>query len=286
VTTPDFTPMPSLYPFTSRWFPSAAGRMHYVDEGAGRPLLLLHGNPTWSFLYRDVIRRLAGRFRCIAVDYLGFGLSERPPGFGYTPAEHAAVVSELIRRLDLAGLVVMGHDWGGPIGLSAAADNVERVRGLVLGNTWFWPMDWRGRMFARLMSSRSMQRRIRQHNLFVERVLPQDVRRILTDDELAHYRGVQPTPELRVGVAEFPRQLVAATSWLAQLEQCVTRELGATKTLVTYPMRDKGLRAKTTLPRFRATFRDIEVVELEGAKHFFLEDESDRVADAIAARFG
>jgi len=82
MTTPDFTPMPSLYPFTSRWFPSAAGRMHYIDEGAGQPLLLLHGNPTWSFLYRDVIRRLAGRFRCIAVDYLGFGLSERPPGFG------------------------------------------------------------------------------------------------------------------------------------------------------------------------------------------------------------
>src|SRR5215475_12909511 len=98
MTTPDFTPMPSLYPFTSRWFPSAAGRMHYVDEGAGRPLLLLHGNPTWSFLYRDVIRRLAGRFRCIAVDYLGFGLSERPPGFGYTPAEHAAAVRRRRQR--------------------------------------------------------------------------------------------------------------------------------------------------------------------------------------------
>src|SRR5215468_7648369 len=139
MTTPDFTPMPGLYPFTSRWFTSAAGRMHYVDEGAGRPLLLLHGNPTWSFLYRDVIRRLAGRFRCIAVDYLGFGLSERPPGFGYTPAEHAAVVSELIRRLDLAGLVVMGHDWAARSGCPPPPTTSSASAG------WCWAIPGSGR---------------------------------------------------------------------------------------------------------------------------------------------
>ena len=67
-------------------------RVHYVDEGDGPPLLLLHGNPTWSFLYRDVIRGLRDRFRCIALDYPGFGLSQAPPGYGFTPAEHARVV--------------------------------------------------------------------------------------------------------------------------------------------------------------------------------------------------
>ena len=73
-----FTPSPQLYPFESRWFESSAGRVHYVDEGEGQPILMCHGNPTWSFLYRNVIRSLRDRFRCIAVDYPGFGLSDHP----------------------------------------------------------------------------------------------------------------------------------------------------------------------------------------------------------------
>jgi len=74
----DFTPDPALYPFESRWFDSSQGRIHYIDEGEGPPLLLCHGNPTWSFLYRNIVIGLRDRFRCIAPDYLGFGLSDRP----------------------------------------------------------------------------------------------------------------------------------------------------------------------------------------------------------------
>jgi haloalkane dehalogenase len=86
----DFTPDPALYPFTSRWFESSAGRMHYIDEGQGRPILFCHGNPMWSFLYRNIITALRSQFRCIAADLHGFGLSERPDhNFGYTAEEHA-----------------------------------------------------------------------------------------------------------------------------------------------------------------------------------------------------
>jgi haloalkane dehalogenase len=149
----DFVPAPALFPFRSRWFGSTAGRVHYLDEGDGTPILLLHGNPTWSFLYRHLIPLLADRFRCLAVDYPGFGLSDRPPGYRYTPAEHAQVVGELVDHLDLADLLVMGHDWGGPIGLSVAAARAGRVCGLILGNTWFWPPDARLRLFSAVMSS-------------------------------------------------------------------------------------------------------------------------------------
>ena len=282
---PDFKPSAQLYPFESRWFETSCGRLHYVDEGSGRPILLLHGNPTWSFLYRNVIARLRDRFRCVAVDYLGFGLSERPSGFAYTPRQHVEVVSQLVRHLDLSGLVVAGHDWGGPIGLGVAALDPERVEGLVLGNTWFWPPTLGARLFSRVMSSHWMQRRIREENYFVDRLLPGGIVRKLSDEEMAHYRGVQSTADLRVGVAEFPRQIVAAASWLADLQRSVTRDLATKRVLVTYPMRDLGFRAGKILPRFRATFRDIEVVELRHAKHFFLEDESDVIAASIAARF-
>src|SRR5262245_48366233 len=81
-----FTPSPALYPFESRWFETDGIRVHYIDEGTGRPILMCHGNPTWSFLYRKLIGRLRGRFRCVAADYPGFGLSDRPEGYGYTPA--------------------------------------------------------------------------------------------------------------------------------------------------------------------------------------------------------
>lgn len=282
---PDFVPSPELYPFTSRWLDTSRGRLHYLDEGTGRPLLLLHGNPTWSFLYRDLILALKDRFRCVAIDYLGFGLSERPSGFDYTPAEHATVVGEVIRQLDLRDLIVMGHDWGGPTGLSAAADNADRVSGLVLGNTAFWPPDRTARLFSRMMSTGFVQRRILRRNFFVERFLFPSVTRTLSEEEKDHYRKAQPTPELRVAVAQGPRQIVAATPWLTELEGRVQRELANKQVLVTYPMADRAFPAKTTLPRFRATFDDIQIVELPGTKHFFLEDQSPRVAEAIRSRF-
>ena len=137
----DFTPDPSLYPFEPHWFDGYAGQMHYVDEGDGPPILFCHGNPTWSFLYRNIITRLRGRFRCVAVDYLGFGLSERPDGYGYTIEEHARCAGELADRLQLDGFITMGQDWGGPISMAVGTARAERVRGVVLGNTWFWPAD-------------------------------------------------------------------------------------------------------------------------------------------------
>lgn len=247
---------------------------------------MLHGNPTWSFLYRNLIKGLRDRFRCLAVDYPGFGLSDRPRDFGYTPAEHASVVGRLVRQLDLRDLIVMGHDWGGPIGTRVAADDSERVTGLVLGNTWFWPPDRRGRTFSRIMSSRPLQWAILNRNFFVERILPSGVNRRLSDEEMEHYRGVQPTPEARRGVAEFPRQIVAATPWLRDLEHAVPRELGLKRVLITWPMRDVAFPAKTVLPRLRAAFSDARVVELPEARHYFQEDAPDDVVRAIADRFG
>lgn len=281
----NFTPSPELYPFQSRWFESSAGRVHYVDEGKGQPILMCHGNPTWSFLYRNVIRSLRDRFRCIAVDYPGFGLSDHPDGYGYTVAEHAGVVGELVSELDPSELIVLGHDWGGPIGTSVASSNPDRVAGLVFGGTFFWPTDRRGRIFSRVMSSRPMQRAIIKRNFFVERLLPAAINRRLGPEEMEHYRAVLPTPESRAGVAQFPRQIIDATPLLAELEQRVPERLGGKRVLITYPMKDAAFPAKTTLPRMLDAFSDVEVVELPEAKHYFAEDAADQIADAILGRF-
>ncbi len=284
---PDFRPSPDLYPFESRWHESSkAGRMHYVDEGDGQPILMLHGNPTWSFLYRRVISGLRDRFRCVAVDYPGFGLSDRPTDYGYTAEEHAQVIGALVDSLQLSEFILMGQDWGGPIGLRIAADRADRVHGLVLGNTWFWPMTaTNGKIFSRVMSSPPLQWAILRRNFFVERLMPAGTSTKLPDEVMWHYRGVQPTPAARAGVAEYPRQILAAAPFLAQLERDVRARLGDKRVLLVWGMKDPAFPPKPVLGKMRTYFADHEVVELARAKHFIQEDAPEKIAAAIARRF-
>jgi haloalkane dehalogenase len=283
----DLTPDSQLYPFASRWFDSTRGRMHYVDEGSGPPILLCHGNPTWSFLYRDIIVALRDRFRCIAPDYLGFGLSERPPGFGYTIDEHAGVVGELVDHLGLDGYLTMGQDWGGPISMAVDVVRAERVRGIVLGNTWFWPADTLSmKAFSRVMSSAPLQYAILRRNFFVERLIPAGTSRRLSAAVMEHYRAVQPSAEARKGVAEMPKQILAAHPLLARLARDVPAKLGGKPALLVWGMKDVAFRPRPMLPRMRAAFPDHVLVELPNAKHFIQEDAPERIAAAITERFG
>jgi haloalkane dehalogenase len=281
----DFTPDPSLYPFTSRWFSSRAGQVHYVDEGTGPPILFCHGNPTWSFLYRKVITALRGSFRCIAVDYLGFGLSERPEGYGYTIEEHARCVGELVDHLQLDQLVTMGQDWGGPVSLAVAAARPERVRGVVLGDTWFWPADLRMTAFSVMMSTSWMQRRILEDNLFVERIVPLGMAHRLTPGEMDHYRKAQPSPEARRGVAEMPRQLLAARPLLRRLARDVPAVLGAKPALLVWGRKDLAFRPAHLLPPMQAAFPGNVTVVFPHARHYIQEDAPQEIAEAITGVF-
>ena len=287
----DFTPDPGLYPFESRWFDSSRGRLHYVDEGPpdfkGPPLLLCHGNPTWSFLYRNIIIALRDRFRCIAPDYLGFGLSDRPAGFGYTIDEHAGVVGEFVDYLGLDGYLTMGQDWGGPISMAVAVQRAERVRGVILGNTWFWRTDEpTTKIFSRVMGSPPMQWAILHRNFFVERLIPTGTAHRPSAAVMEHYRAVQPSPQARKGVAKMPKELLAAAPLLTRLGSEVPAKLGGKPALFVWGMKDFAFRPGPSLPRMRAAFPDHVLVELPTAKHFIQEDAPEEIAAAIIERFG
>ena len=283
----DFSPDPSLYPFQPRWFDSDVGRLHYIDEGDGPPILFCHGNPTWSFLYRNIVTRLRGQFRCIAADYLGFGLSGRPDAFGYTIEEHARCAGELVDHLGLDGFITMGQDWGGPVSMAVATARAERVRGVILGNTWFWPADQASmKVFSRVMSTPWMQRQILEKNLFVERIVPRGMVHRLTPAEMDHYRKVQPTPAARKGVAEMPKQILAARPLLARLARDVPATLGAKPALLVWGMKDLAFKPKPLLPRMQATFPGNLTVELPRARHYIQEDAPEQIAQAITKRFG
>lgn len=283
----EFTPDPELYPFTSRWFDSSRGRVHYIDEGTGPVIVFFHGNPTWSFLYRNIIAGLRDRFRCIAPDYLGFGLSERPSGFTYRIDEHVSVMGELVDHLELDRYLSMGQDWGGPISMAVGTERADRVRGVVLGNTWFWPTsELSTKVFSVVMGSPPMQWAITKRNFFVERMIPAGTSTSLDDAVMEHYRGVQPTPQDRAGVARMPKEILAARPLLERLSRDVPTKLGSKPALFVWGMKDFAFRPGPNLPRMREAFPDHVVVELAEANHFMQEDAPGQIAEAIIDRFG
>jgi len=128
------------YPFRTREFDTGDGWMSYVDEGRGRPIVFVHGSPTWSYLYRNVIKSLAPWHRCIAPDHLGFGLSEKPANVDYRPEKQAERFEALMFYLGIRDCTLVVHDAGGPIGLSFALNYPGRVRELVIINSWMWSL--------------------------------------------------------------------------------------------------------------------------------------------------
>ena len=255
--------------------------MHYVDEGSGPPLLLLHGNPTWSFLYRDLIKGLRDRFRCIAPDHPGFGLSQAASGYRYTPSEHAGVLERLILQLDLRGTTMMVQDWGGPIGFAAATRHPERFAAFVIGNSWAWPKSDAGtQVFSRLMGGPIGRYLILKRNVFVEKILPGGVRRKkLPEAVMQAYRGPFPTPESRVPLHVFPREILGSGSFLRELEGQLPA-LGDRPALIVWPTRDFAFR-EPERRRWEQIFPNHRTVTLEGAGHYIQEDAADEIVTAI-----
>ncbi len=128
-----------LYPFSSHYLALPDARMHYVDEGSGEPMLMVHGNPTWSFYWRNIITQFRDSHRTIAVDHIGCGLSDKPQQYNYRLQQHIDNLVALIDHLDLKNINLLVHDWGGAIGLGAALARPERFARLVLFNTGAFP---------------------------------------------------------------------------------------------------------------------------------------------------
>jgi len=127
-----------LYPFESRWLDRGAARMHYLDEGRGDPVVMVHGNPTWSFYYRNLVKALRNDHRCIVPDHIGCGLSDKPgdEAYDYVLERRAGDLTALLDHLGIEeNVTLVVHDWGGMIGLAWALRKPERIRRLVILNT-------------------------------------------------------------------------------------------------------------------------------------------------------
>ena len=123
------------YPFDSHFLDIDGHRYHYLDEGSGDPLLLVHGNPTWSFAWRHFATELSQDHRVLAVDHIGCGFSDKPQDYPYRLAQHVANLERFVESLDLTNVTLVAHDWGGAIGMGVATRHPERFSRFVLLNT-------------------------------------------------------------------------------------------------------------------------------------------------------
>lgn len=144
---PRLTRLGELYPFDSHYLEVIGGSMHYIDEGSGSPIVMLHGNPTWSFYYRELIKGLRDRYRVIVPDHMGCGLSDKPQGYPYTLSTHIDNFERLMDHLDLHDVTLAVHDWGGPIGFGWATRHPHRPGRFIVFNT---AVSLRGRMPLRI----------------------------------------------------------------------------------------------------------------------------------------
>jgi haloalkane dehalogenase len=252
--------------------------MHYVDEGSGQPVVMFHGEPSWSYLYRKMIPPvLASGRRAVAPDLAGFGRSDKPVDHGwYSYDAHVAHVSSVLASLDLSDAVVVVQDWGGPIGLRWAVENADRVAGLVILNTGLFT----GRVSKGFLAWREFARK--NPDLPVGFVVNGATATELPDAVVAAYEAPFPSADAKGGAATFPLlvPIDADQPGVAEM-QAVTDELGRWEKpcLVAFSDSDPVF----PFPRSGEVFVESipgagEQVRIEGAAHFLQEDAGEEIA--------
>lgn len=268
------------YPFTDRWLRTSDGVLHYLDEGTGPVLLFVHGTPTWSFEWRHLVSALSPRFRCIAVDHLGFGLSERPGGADYSPEAHARRFAEFADALDLRDVTVVVHDFGGPIALPWVLENQDRVRGLGVVNSWMWSFDDDPVLARRAKMAGSWLGRLlyRWLNASLRMLMPSVYgdRRKLTPEIHAQYLAPFRDRDARVDVLfALARSLHESRKHFASLWER-RAELASIPALVVWGAKDGAFGPKA-LDRWREALPHARVAPLPHAGHWPHEEESEQV---------
>jgi pimeloyl-ACP methyl ester carboxylesterase len=274
------------YPFKHHYFKVNDTTMHYVDEGEGEVLLFVHGTPSWSFEFRNVIKFLSKKYRCIAIDHIGFGLSEKPAKYDYTVQNHTASLLKLITHLQLNQFTMLVHDFGGIIGLAAAEQIPEKIKGLVILNTWCRSIqdEPEYKKMKMILGSPLMPLLYRYLNFSAKYILPAAFgeRSRLTPEIHQHFLRPFSKASERNGTIAFAKSLLRDQDYYAS----VGKKLSILKdkpVLIIWGMKDEFITEKHLL-WMQEQFPGSKVVRYDDAGHFVLEEKS-VVAGPVIAEF-
>ncbi|MFI0479675.1 alpha/beta fold hydrolase [Actinomadura sp. 9N215] len=289
------------YPFASRWYCRDGLRQHYIDEGAGPPVLFVHGNPSWSYLWRRPVLAMRDRFRCIAPDHIGMGLSDKPgeDRYTYTLAARVDDLDALIEYLIAdrgapeRGWTLAMHDWGGPIVMAWAARHPERVARLVVCNTAAFPNPYgeRARPVLRLplwvlRETRLGERLFLRHNAFARLATlpPLGVRRPLPRAVRASFLAPYDRPEHRRAIQRFVQDIPLRPgdrAWpLLHTTSEALAQFAHLPTLIGWGLRDPVF-DQAFLREWQRRFPAARSHVYRDAGHYLLEDTGDRFLTAL-----
>lgn len=277
------------FPFAPHYAALNGVRIHFVDEGRGEPVVLLHGDPTWGYLYRRFIPALSRRRRCIVPDHMGMGKSDTPTSpVPYRLCHHIANLEALMLELALTDITLVLHDWGGPVGLGVATRHPERIKRLVLMNTWA-SAPWPGAPFPRLLEiirSERGERFVLERNGYLEPALlgttyhPER----LTKNVMAAYRAPFPTPESRLALLCWSRDIPVVETdpsyaEMKGIEDGLAR-FGRHPVLLIWGMRDPVL-PESVFHWWQRLYPQAVSYEIGDASHFLHEDAPEEVVGRI-----
>jgi len=291
------TPRLPDYPFESRWFDHGADlRQHYLDEGRGEVVLMLHGNPTWSYYYRHLVLALRRTHRCVVPDHIGMGWSDKPDDAHYEYSLRQRV-EDLGAFIDgvvgaVASITLVVHDWGGMIGLAWAVRNPARIARLVVLNTAGFPMPADKRLPRLLKLGRDSRLGaflILRLNAFAAGATWLAVTKPLSAAERSAYVAPYDTPANRIATLRFVQDipLIPADRGYELVRDTATMlpQLADRPILICWGLRDFVFDA-TFLREFARAFPAAEVHAWRDAGHYVLEDARERVVERVRAFLG
>jgi len=271
--------------FEPHYFDGNGFQMHFVDEGSGEPIVMLHGDPTWGYLYRNFIPSLSHHHRCIVPDHMGMGKSDVPQEpYPYRLEHHIANLENLLLHLDLHNITLVLHDWGGPVGLGFATHHPERIKRLVLMNTWaFAP--WPGGPFPRLLEmirSPRGEKFVLEKNGYLEPALLGTTFHTenLTQKVLDAYRAPFPTPESRIAMLCWSLDIPGSESdpsyeEMKRIEHDLPR-FATIPILLLWGMKDPVL-SEPVLRMWQHIYPEATTHEIDDASHFLQEDAPEQI---------
>lgn len=270
------------YPFNSNYFDINGQKLHYIDEGKGETILFVHGTPSWSFDYRNIIKKLKVQYRCVAIDHIGFGLSDKPEHYDYSTNNHSKTLKKFVLEKQLNNITLVVHDFGGPIGLNFAIQHPEKIKNFVILNSWLWSSenDPDYIKLKKILKSPLLPFLYRHLNFSPRFILPQSFGdNKLPKKLLKQYTKPFAGKTQRNGALAFAKSLLNDQNWFEELwnkRQTISNK----PTLFIWGMKDKVIRPHN-LDKFQNAFTNSKTVKLETSGHFPQEEQPQKVINHI-----
>lgn len=270
------------YPFTSHYLTIGGNRLHYIDEGQGETLLFVHGTPSWSFDYRNIIKRISSDYRCVAVDHIGFGLSDKPEHYDYSTQNHSKTLETFVAEKELNNITLVVHDFGGPIGLNFAIRHPEKIKRLIILNSWLWSSatDPDFIKMSKILKSPLLPFLYRYLNFSPRFILPASFGdQKLSKKILTQYTSPFANRTQRNGALAFAKSLLQDQNWFDQLWN-KKDSIAHKPTLFIWGMKDRVIKPHY-LDRFQSGFPNSKTIALERCGHFPQEEQPETVGYSI-----